>query len=133
MAAQYSWPASLSRSSHASRPNSRHSSGRLCWAIPLYTLHTAAPTPRLPLWLNSATYWPASKSQFGIGSRERQHAELDEVVARAARAELPPGRVLLLARDAGDAPVRVHHGVRLRRPMLHADAESRAALESVLE
>ena len=86
-------------------------------------LHTAAPAPRLPLWLNSATYSPAFKPKLLVVLRERQHAELDEMVARPARAELPPGRVLPLARDARDVPIAVHHRVRLGRPMLDADAE----------
>ena len=114
IAAQYSWPASLSRSSHASRPRSLYRFGSSRCAIWLYVLQTAAPAPRLPLWLNSATYSPAVKPKLLVVRRQRQHAELDEVVARPARAELLPRRVLLLARDPRDVPVAVHHRVRLR-------------------
>src|SRR6185295_14698845 len=58
-----------------------------------------------------------------------EYAELGEMIARAARAELFPGRVLALARDARDVPVAVHHGVRLGRTMFDANAKPRAPVE----
>ena len=54
------------------------------------------------------------------------------MIPRAARAELPPRRIFLLARDARDAPIAIHHRMRLRRPMLDADAKLRPAVERFL-
>ena len=67
------------------------------------------------------------------GVEHRQQAELDEVIAAAARAELRPGAVLESRGDAGDAPVRVHHGVLPALPELRADAEAGLALERATE
>ena len=39
-------------------------------AIALYVEQTDAPVPRLPLWLSSATYSPASQAQLGVGLRQ---------------------------------------------------------------
>ena len=59
----------------------------------------------------------------------RELAELDEVIAAAARAELRP-RAILQARGHGrDAPVGVHDLVLPPRLERGADAEPRLALE----
>src|SRR5262245_13478484 len=54
------------------------------------------------------------------------------MVARATRAELLPRAVFVLARDASDAPVTVHHLMRLSRLVLDADTELCPAFESIL-
>src|SRR5215218_360771 len=41
-------------------------------------------------------------SELLVGKWKRKHAELDEMVSRSARAELPPGCVLPLARNPRD-------------------------------
>ncbi len=59
----------------------------------------------------------------------REDAELDEVVAAAARAELRPRAVLQTGRDARHVPVLVHHGVLAPAAERRPDTEARLALE----
>src|SRR3954470_7710390 len=51
------------------------------------------------------------------------------MVPRATRAKLPPSCIFSLTRNAGQIPVAVHHGMRLGRAMLYADAELRPTVK----
>src|SRR5438046_3127642 len=54
------------------------------------------------------------------------------MIARPARAKLPPRTVLSFARNSRHIPVAVHYRVRLRWPMLHTDAKPRSAVNRLL-
>ena len=62
-----------------------------------------------------------------------EHAELDEVVPAAARAELGPGLVLEAPRHHRDVPVAVHDRVCPPVGELRADAEARLPLDRAHE
>src|SRR5687767_3837934 len=68
MADQYSAPACESRSSHARCFSSAYRGGSFDIARLLYCEQTACPVPRLPLWLSSETYFPASSPSSGSSS-----------------------------------------------------------------
>ena len=68
------------------------SSGMQFARQPAVVVATCAPVPLLPEWLRSARYFPARESRSIIEHREL--AELDEVIAAPARAELRPGAIL---------------------------------------
>ena len=59
----------------------------------------------------------------------RELAELDEVIAAAARAELRPGAILQLRGHARHPPIGVHDVVLPARSERGADAETRLTLE----
>ena len=90
-----------------------------------------APVPRLPEWLSSARYSPRASPTRVVEHRER--AELDEVIAAAARAELRPRVVLQSRGHRRHAPVS--HPSRRAAPRLErrAHAEARLALERARE
>ena len=59
---------------------------------------------------------------------DREHAELGEVVAAAARAELRPGLILQAGHHGSDAPVLVHNRVLPARPGAKGRAHAEAGL-----
>ena len=62
--------------------------------------------PRLPEWLRSARYSP--RASPAASSKHGELAELDEVIAAPARAELCPGAIFQAGRHARHAPIGVH-------------------------
>src|SRR5262245_47224200 len=69
--------------------------------------------------------------QPDIGVHHVHDAELDEVIAAAARAELRPRAILQASGERRDTPIGVHDVVLSTRLERSADAESRLALERV--
>ena len=131
IAAQYSCPAFVDRSSHASCESSL---GQLAMNIArelaevLRDLRARPPAARMT-------------EQREVGARREadrlvhdgQLAELDEVVPAAARAELRPRPILELRGNGRDGPVPIHDVVLAWRFEGGAHPEARLALDRVRE